>query len=134
MFVAGCLFLIGAVSCEQYEVRPENSAFRIEVKAGSDIQQGTDVPVVMTLLEGDSVGDFVLRTSVISIADGASPSYTVRLGGASTIEDGAVLHFAQDGTIRVGLSGLPSGTYKLNVTLQRWYHSASAVTEFTVAN
>lgn len=125
------LLLPGTLSCERYEVSPENEEFVVSAIVG-DVSSGSAVPVRIFMMEGSRSGQFYLNASVVNRKSGASPSWTLKLNGESTVSPSSAWTFDENGEAYFTIEGLPSGSYEATLEVKRWYHYSSTKVFFKV--
>ena len=119
------------VSCEKYLKAEEDSPFVVEV-AAVDAPAGSDVSVTVSLREGVKTGVCRSAFSVVSLSDGSSPKFGILSADGTTMEPSSEWTFGPAGTAGFRLTGIPAGKYSMKVTVTRWFHTATAATEFAV--
>ena len=118
-------------SCEKYEKVEENSAFTITAVATSATDaSGKDCVSLDILLASGTVSGKCILDLAIADGSGASPGYTVYLQDGTELLPDSEWKFDKDGKMGFLITGLPHGSYKADISVRRWYHSASCSTEF----
>lgn len=130
--VAAVLSTIFIVACNQYERVPENSSFIISCSvADGTYENGADMNV--SIVEGTIKGDCLISLFVKDALTGKEVvGYRLRSRGGSVIDSDDIWSFDRDGSADFVLTGLQAGSYVMKVTVERWYHTATAVTSFKI--
>ena len=130
--VAAACLLGAVVACKNYETAPENAHFTIRASANDGtVNDGCKLEIVMTFGEPD--GENTISLSVYNVDNGVGVStWRLLANGRTTITEGSPWSFDEDGRAWFVLEGLPRGQYRAQVTVKRWYHTASDVVEFTI--
>lgn len=119
------LLLFATASCEKYEKVPENYPFLIRAEVTPS--GGGDAVLSVYVTEGVHSGDCVLSVTL----DGA-PFSGISMPDGEKLSSSSKWTFRDDGTAAFMLSGLPAGSHELNVSVVRWYHTASCKTIFNI--
>lgn len=134
VYCISLFFILFALpACERYEQVAENSPF-VVICSVSDGTVADGADMLLSIAKGTVQGDCSLSVSLKEKSSGTTPPFKVLANGRTSIEDGAVWSFDDNGNAAFVITGLPAGEYRITASVSRWYHSASGSAEFEIVN
>ena len=118
-----------AAGCNNYKIAPENSSFSVSSHVAKADAGG--VELYLNIIEGAIDGECVLSINIWK-GGKAVAGYQVLANGRTRLEKDGKWQFDRNGDAMFLITGLDAGKYEMDITVDRWYHSASTKATFTV--